>query len=245
MKPCIAIPIYDHGGTVGKVVEDVASLGLPCFIVDDGSGAPTRLELQRLARRHPWIEIIHHGRNRGRGAALRTAYSRASEQGLTHVVQIDADGQHDTGDLPKFLDAAKRSPDALVLGRPIFDASVPRARLYGRQLSRAIVWIETLSMQVEDPLCGFRCIPLEPTLQLFGGRSTGDRMDFDPELVVRLVRSGIRVINIPTRVRYPEGGISHFHMVYDNLRLARTYLRLALDALPGGRRTLRHQESRS
>lgn len=229
MRPCIAITIYDHGATIAGVVDGVASLGLPCLIVDDGSSEPTRLELDRLAARHAWIEVVRHDRNLGRGAALRTAYRRAAEQGVTHVVQIDADAQHDVADVPKFLETAKRRPDALVLGKPVFDASIPRARLYGRQLSRAIVWIETLSMCVDDPLCGFRCIPLEPALGVLSRHTTGDRMEFDPELVVRLVRSGIPVINIPTRVRYPKGGISHFHMVDDNLRLARAYLRLALE----------------
>jgi len=99
-------------------------------------------------------------------------------------------------------------------------------------------------MRVSDPLCGFRCIPLQPTLAILARHSTGDRMEFDPELVVRLVRSGIPVINIPTRVRYPEGGISHFHMRDDNLRLARAYLRLALEfPLPRSWRTRRSETS--
>ena len=148
---------------------------------------------------------------------------------MTHVVQIDADGQHAAADIPKFLDAAKREPGALVLGKPLFDASVPRSRLYGRQLSRAIVWIETLSMAVDDPLCGLRCIPLEPAIRVLSHHPTGDRMDFDPEFVIRMVRAGVPVINVPTHVHYPKHGLSHFHMVNDNLRLARAYLRLALE----------------
>ena len=204
MKPCVAIAIYEHGDTIAKVVESIASLGLPCFIVDDGSSKPTRDEIDRLAMHHPWIEVVRHPRNLGRGSALRTAY-------------------------PKFLDAAKREPGALVLGRPLFDASVPRSRLYGRQLSRAIVWIETLSMAVDDPLCGLRCIPLEPAIRILSHHSTGDRMDFDPEFVIRMVRAGVPVINVPTHVHYPKDGLSHFHMLNDNLRLARVYLRLALE----------------
>ena len=229
MKPCVAIAIYEHGHTIAEVVGSMASFGLPCLIVDDGSSESTQREIDRLAMRHSWVEVVRHPRNLGRGSALRTAYRKSAGRGMTHVVQIDADGQHDAADIPKFLDAAKREPGALVLGKPIFDASIPRSRLYGRQLSRAIVWIETLSMAVDDPLCGLRCIPLEPALRVLSRHSTGDRMDFDPEFVIRLVRAGVPVINVPTRVHYPEGGLSHFHMVDDNLRLARAYLRLALE----------------
>ena len=229
MKPCLAIPIFDHGETIAGVVESLVPLNLPCTIVDDGSGEATRSELDHLEKRYPWVEVVHHDRNRGRGAALRTAYRTASLRGMTHVVQLDADGQHSAADVPRFLEAARVQPDALVLGTPIFDDSVPLHRLHGRKLSQLIVWVETLSTAVRDPLCGFRCIPLAPTLPLLDRRS-GDRMDFDPELTIRLVRAGVPVVNIPTVVCYPEGGISHFRMVEDNLLIAWAYIRLAFEA---------------
>jgi glycosyltransferase involved in cell wall biosynthesis len=230
VNPGLAIPIYDHPATIAGVVESLAPLQLPCIIVDDGSGEETREQLAQLVQRFDWVRVIRHDHNRGRGAALRTAYRAAAEQGLTHVVQLDADGQHHADDIPRFLDAAKAQPDALILGEPVFDESIPWHRLHGRKLSQGIVWLETLSFSVHDPLCGFRCIPLGPTLTVIEGCSTGDRMDFDPELIIRLVRAGIPVVNIPTAVQYPEQGVSHFRMVEDNLRIAWAYLRLAFAA---------------
>ena len=85
---------------------------------------------------------------------------------MSHVLQLDADGQHRAADVPKFIEAARARPDALVLGTPVFDDSVPWHRLYGRKLSQVIVWLETASRAVRDPLCGFRCIPLAATLSL-------------------------------------------------------------------------------
>ncbi len=230
MNPCLAIPIYDHGDSIAEVVESLAKYDLPCLIVDDGSGESTRQQLDLLEERYHWVEVVHHVRNRGRGAALRTAYEGAAARGRTHVIQLDADGQHDSADVPRFLEAAKAQPDALVLGTPIFDESVPWHRLHGRKLSQVIVWLETLSTSVRDPLCGFRCIPLASTLAVLERAHSGDRMDFDPELVIRLVRAGVPVINIPTRVNYPESGVSHFRMVEDNLRIAWAYIRLAFRA---------------
>ena len=224
----VAIPIFDHGATITAVVEALEPFSLPCLIVNDGSGEETRTALAALESRYDWVEVVHHSENRGRGAALRTAYESAFARGRTHVIQLDADGQHDASDIPRFVDAAKSQADALILGAPIFDETIPWVRLHGRKLSQFVVHWQTHSKDVIDPLCGFRCIPLAPTLGLLAQEKTGDRMDFDPELIIRLVRNGTPVINIPTKVQYPEGGVSHFRMVEDNVRIAWAYLRLAL-----------------
>lgn len=229
MKPCIGIPIYDHGSTIGEVVDALEKFDLPCIIVDDGSRHETREVLDRLEAHHPWVEVVHHAENRGRGAALRTAYRWAAERGFSHLVQLDADGQHQSADIPCMLDAANAQPEALVLGAPLFDVDAPWHRVHGRKLSQGIVWLETLSMSVHDPLCGFRCIPLAATLEVLDRFRTGDRMDFDPELVIRLVRARVPVVNVRTEVCYPKNGISHFRMVEDNLRIAWAYVRLVFD----------------
>jgi len=231
MKACIGIPIYDHGSTIEAVVDSLEKFDLPCIIVDDGSHEETRAVLDRLEARLPWVEVVHHTANRGRGAALKTAYRAAASRGFSHLIQLDADGQHASTDVPKMLAAAEAAPDALVLGAPTLDDDAPWVRLYGRKLSQGIVWAETLSFAVQDPLCGFRGIPLLPTLEVLDRCRTGDRMDFDPELIIRLVRAGLPVVNVPTEVCYPESGISHFRMVEDNLRIAWAYIRL-LFALP-------------
>lgn len=227
MNPTLAIPIFDHGESIGAVVESLAKYDLPCLIVDDGSGSATRSRLDDLERIHPWVEVIHHPHNRGRGAALRSAYRGAAERGHTHVLQLDADGQHNADDVPRFLAAAAERPDAMILGAPLFEEGAPWHRLHGRKLSQGIVWLQTLSTVVRDPLCGFRCLPLGSTLAVLDRERSGDRMDFDPELIILLVRAGIPVVNIPTAVQYPENGTSHFRMFEDNLLIARAYLRLA------------------
>jgi len=228
VNPCFAIPIFDHGETIAGVVESLVPYELPCLIVDDGSGDATRQELRQLEARYSWVEVVHHDRNRGKGAALRTAYRHAAAAGHSHVIQFDADGQHDTADVPLFLEAATAQPEALVLGAPVFDESIPWHRLHGRKLSQVIVWMETRSTVVRDPLCGYRCVPLAPALDVLDHATTGDRMDFDPEFIIRLVRAGVPVVNVPTRVQYPENGTSHFRMVPDNLGIAWAYIRLAV-----------------
>lgn len=226
MKPCVVIPIYEHGEAVAEVVDALAPLGLPCILVDDGSGPASREALARVATRHPFVEVVHRPRNGGKGAALKTGYRAAWERGFSHAVQLDADGQHDAREVPRFLEAVRAHPGALVLGTPVFDATVPRARLYARQLSRVSVWAACGCRAISDPLCGFRGIPLEPTLALLERVRTGDRMDFDPELAVRLFWEGLPVVEIPTPIVYREDNVSHYSLGRDYPLLAALYTRL-------------------
>lgn len=226
MNPCLLIPIYNHKSTIEGVLASIAELHLPCLVVDDGSDADTRAVLMSLAQRFPGVEVERFPRNRGRGAALRHGYALAAERGFSHTVQLDADGQHDPGDIPKLLEAARAAPEALILGQPIFDASAPKSRLYGRRLSQVIVWAYTASYAIRDPLCGFRCFPLEPTMSLLRRCRLGNRMEFDVEIVVRLAWEGIPIVNVPTRVRYFPDGLSNFRLVRDNALIALAYTRL-------------------
>jgi glycosyltransferase involved in cell wall biosynthesis len=234
VRPTLLIPIYDHGETIGDVVKSLLPFGLPCLIVDDGSHAPTRAVLDRIAAEQPGVTLHRRPHNGGRGAALKTGYRAAFALGYSHALQLDADGQHAAADVPRFLAEMEARPDALVLGTPRFDDSVPASRLYGRQLSRAMVWAATLSFDVSDPLCGFRGIPLAPTVALLDRVVTGDHMEFDPELVIQLHWAGVPVRNVPTRVVYREGGLSHFDMLRDNARLVGVYA----GTLVGGLRRL-------
>src|SRR5262245_25788304 len=95
VNPCVLVPIYNHGSTIGAVLRAVAPLGLPAIVVDDGSDEPTRRILAELDRELPWVALERRSRNGGRGAALRDGYLLAAERGFSHVVQLDADGQHD------------------------------------------------------------------------------------------------------------------------------------------------------
>ena len=236
MNPCLLIPIYNHKDTIAGVLDSLAYLELPCLVVDDGSDESTQEMLRGERSRRSWVELSRLPTNRGRGAALRHGYRRAAERGFSHVVQLDADGQHDPADVPRFLEAARRQPEALVLGRPIFGADSPAVRRYGRRLSQAFVWAVTASFAIEDPLCGFRCFPLRRTIPLLDAVSLGDRMEFDPEIVVRLAWDGVPIVNVPTRVRYFHDGLSNFRMVRDNTLIVRAYTRLVLARLFGRRR---------
>jgi glycosyltransferase involved in cell wall biosynthesis len=238
MNPCLLITIYNHGATIGALLEALAPLDLPCLVVDDGSDEETAKILDRLDSACAWVRLERRARNGGRGAALKTGYRLAARLGYTHAVQIDADGQHPAGAVPELLEAARRRPDALVLGSPVFDANAPRSRRYGRWISRFWVWLETCSLAIRDPLCGLRCVPLAPVLRVLERVRCGDHMQFDPEIAVRLVWEGLPVVNVATRISYPADGISHFQMFRDNVRISWLHARLFFGMFPRAPRLL-------
>jgi glycosyltransferase involved in cell wall biosynthesis len=200
--------------------------GLPIYLVDDGSAAATAEELDRLAARLPRIRLVRRETNGGKGAAVMSGINAAFADGLTHALQVDADGQHALADIPDFLSAARATPESLICGVPEYDASIPKGRLYGRYATHIWVWIETLSFEIQDSMCGFRVYPLGAVHRLIKEVHLGTRMDFDIEVLVRLFWRGVRIVNRPTRVTYPEDGISHFRPLQDNLRISWLHTRL-------------------
>jgi glycosyltransferase involved in cell wall biosynthesis len=228
IKPCVVVPVYDHEHAIGETVAELERFALRCYLVDDGSKPSCAAVLDDLARRWPWVRVLRHAQNQGKGAAVRTGCVAAAADGHTHAVQVDADGQHDLNDLPKLLALAAESPDAVVTGIPIYDESVPKSRLYGRYLTHVWVWINTLSLEIKDSMCGFRVYPLRAALDLWQSAYIGRRMDFDTEMLVRLYWRGVPLRQLPTRVTYPRDGVSHFDLLWDNVRLTAMQTRLGI-----------------
>ncbi|MCK7287724.1 glycosyltransferase family 2 protein [Enterobacter asburiae] len=231
-RPCVLIPCYNHGAMIARVLSRLAPFGLPCLVVDDGSEAVTRQELERLAAEQPQMTLVRLAQNAGKGAAVIRGLEECVRAGYTHAVQVDADGQHAIEDIPKLLALAERHPDALISGQPIYDDSIPRSRLYGRWVTHVWVWIETLSLQLKDSMCGFRVYPVSPTLRLAARETLGKRMDFDTEVMVRLYWQGNTSVFLPTRVTYPQDGLSHFDALKDNVRISLMHTRLFFGMLP-------------
>ncbi len=230
--PCVVIPIYEHGDRIRGTVAALAQHGAPILIVDDGSSEATQRALAELRDEFTLVRLFRLERNSGKGAAVMRGLREARRAGFTHALQIDADGQHDAGDVPRFFTLGRAHPHAVICGRPLYDASAPRSRRYGRYISHVWVWIETLSFDISDSMCGFRLYPLAAACALIDEARIPERMDFDNAIVVRLAWRGAPILNLNTRVTYPQDGLSHFDLLRDNLRITRTHTLLFFGMLP-------------
>lgn len=231
-RSCAVMPSYNHWRAAGAVVARLRAAGLPLFIVDDGSDEPARRALAALASGDPGCRLHRHATNLGKGSAVIQGLRMALAAGYSHAVQVDADGQHDLGALDALLALARRNPTALVTGTPVYDASVPKARAVGRKITDFWVRVETISCRVPDAMCGFRVYPLRAMAALLeSGERLGRRMDFDIEVMVRLLWRGTPVVALPVRVVYPPGNTSNFRLLRDNLRISLMHTRLVLTML--------------
>ncbi|MFT7465612.1 MAG: glycosyltransferase involved in cell wall biosynthesis [Pseudohongiellaceae bacterium] len=230
-RTCALIPTYENPDTVRDVVLAVAEHLPTIVLVDDGSSAAGRDVCAALAD-EGLVTLVRLERNEGKGTAVMSGMALAHELGFTHAFQIDGDGQHDIAAIPSFLIASRERPGDLVLGYPVYDHTVPRARRLGRRLTNFWVAVELGSKtKVTDGMIGFR---IYPVLASLASRTRAQRMDFDVDIMVRMVRMGLGVVNLPVAVRYlaaDEGGVSHFRPFMDNLRLCVMHTRLCVSGM--------------
>ena len=143
------VPVYNHPRHLKRLVQHLREQNLPVILVDDGSTdeCPALMaQLQHLHAGH--VHVLRHPHNRGKGAAVRSGLLQAESLGWSHVLQVDADGQHHWPDVPRFVERAQQHPKHMVIGKPVFDATVSKTRYYGRYATHVWVWINTLSTDI-------------------------------------------------------------------------------------------------
>jgi len=232
-KPCAIVPSRNHHRVVPGIVQRLRASALPVFIIDDGSTSPTREALALLHAPESGVTVRRLEINQGKGGAVIAGFELAAAAGFTHALQIDADGQHDLSVLPQMLADGEAYPQAVVVGAPVFDATIPFARWIGRWLTHLCVCVETLSLRILDTMCGFRLYPLAPVMALLRRERLGRRMDFDTEILVHLIWCGIQPVPVPVLVTYPPGNTSNFDVLRDNWAMTRMHARLIFKMLAG------------
>jgi glycosyltransferase involved in cell wall biosynthesis len=225
----VLIPSYNPGPKLMTTVRDALAQWSPVWVVIDGSTDDSAEQLLALSATQPDFKVFVLANNCGKGAAVLFGLREARAQGFTHALTMDSDGQHPAERIQTFMQASLTAPEAMVLGRPVFDASAPSLRVKGRQISNWWANIETLWAGIGDSLYGFRVYPIEPLIAVMRRQPWMRRFDFDVEAVVRLCWRGVRPINLPAPVRYfrpEEGGVSHFNYWRDNVLLTWMHFRL-------------------
>jgi uncharacterized protein (DUF2062 family) len=222
---CILIPVYNHAGTLRRIAERALAVHPYVLVVDDGStdgGAGTLGDLP--------VTAVKHERNLGKGAAILTGAALARKRGFTHIVTLDADGQHDPEDFGRFLPVLQEDPTAIVVGARDFTVpNVPASSRFGRSFSNFWLRVQT-GKALSDVQSGFRAYPLA----VFDHLAIGSRRyDFEVEVLVRAAWAGFALREVPISVHYPPGSerISHFKALADNVRISILNTRLTARAM--------------
>ena len=230
MKALVLIPSYNTGRLLIPTVTQALAVWPEVCVIVDGSTDGSDQALSQIATTDSQnLHVITLPENMGKGAALLVGLEHAAKNGFTHALTFDSDGQHPATHIPDYMATARRHPEALILGKPVFDASAPCIRVQGRKLSNFFAHIETLSRSIGDSLFGMRLYPIAPLLEVFAETEGARRFDFEPEAAVRLSWKNLPIRNLDTPVRYPsadEGGVSQFQYRRDNVLLTRMHYRL-------------------
>lgn len=234
----VVVPVYNHAATLRNVVQGVLRRHPHVLVVDDGSDAACTGLLDGLD-----VRVTRHDTNRGKGAAIRTGAGEALRLGMTHIITIDADGQHDPDDLELFFAALREDENAILVGARDFDtANVPKSSRFGRQFSNFWLRVQT-GVILSDVQSGYRAYPLAVLTRL---SFTEDRYSFEVEVLVRAAWAGFRLRDLDIRVYYPprEERVSHFDAIKDNVRLSLLNTRLTIRAImPVPHRTFGEDEA--
>lgn len=226
MSPSVllVIPLYNHRKSLRAVVEEARPHISAVLVVDDGStdGGADGLALH--------VPVERHAVNRGKGAAILTAARVAGDQGFTHILTMDADGQHSAADIPAFLRAVHETPHAVVVGARCFSGPhVPASSRFGRAFSGFWMRVQT-GYTVSDMQSGFRAYPLDVLKSVATGEPG---YAFEVEVLVKAAWAGFEIREIPISVYYPppQERVSHFDKCKDNVRISLLNTRLTIRAL--------------
>ncbi len=213
----VIVPVFDHAATVAAVVARCRALGARhILVVDDGSRDGS-------GARSGGDDLLTLPGNRGKGTALQAGFERLAAAGWSQVLSIDADLQHPPAEALRLAQAAVAEPAALWVGVRRMPHA-PLASRVGRWMTGFASWA-ACGRWPADNQCGLRVWPLPAMLRL---ATRSRRYAYEPESLVRAVRAGISVRELPVEVDYPADRISHFAVVRDTARTAGVMARLLL-----------------
>ncbi|MEI8078998.1 MAG: DUF2062 domain-containing protein [bacterium] len=223
----VVIPVYNHTASIRDVVERTLAVHPQVLVVDDGT---TLGSVAAALAGVAGLRQLRFPRNRGKGAAIRAAARAAQDLGMTHLITLDADGQHDPADLRRFLAEIQAHPAALIVGtRNFATPHVPFASRFGRSFSNFWFRVQT-GMIATDTQSGFRAYPLN----LFDALTLRENgYAFEVEVLVNAAWSGVSIRELPVAVHYPPPAerISHFHARRDNVRISMLNTRLTMRSM--------------
>ncbi len=222
IKICVAIPVYNHRKRLDSIIESLPA-DISVLVVDDGSMPPISLTSKRA-------ELLRFEKNHGKAEALKEAFRYSANLGFTHVITLDADGQHPPSLVADFMKEAKANPESIILGVRDFDnSSIPPARKFMNRFSNFWFWTET-GKRVDDTQCGFRCYPISKISKLkmnFGG------FVFETEILVKAAWAGVSINQIQIPAIYDDETLSgsHYRPFVDTFRFTLMNTRLFFTSL--------------
>lgn len=206
----IAIPAYNEATTISEIVQSAGEHADHVLVIDDGSDDDTATQATAAG-----ATVIEHRRNKGYGAALKTAFEVAYRNDAHHLVILDGDGQHDPADVPRLVAAQERTGAHLVIGSRFVAGATSNAPLYRRLGLRTINGLTNLSLgvvraasRVSDTQSGFRAYDRTATETLATDSGIGNWMDASTDILYHAHHHSYTIEEVPITVTYDVANAS-------------------------------------
>ncbi|MBQ5405158.1 MAG: glycosyltransferase family 2 protein [Oscillospiraceae bacterium] len=216
----VILPSLNPDAKFSRVVDGLVEDGFQhIIIVDDGSDAEHQLWFDRAAG-HPQCTVLHHGVNKGKGRALKTAFAHVAEKlpELKGVITIDGDGQHLLPDIIACADRMIENADKVVLGCRDFDQpGVPPRSVAGNKTTNRLFKL-FYGITISDTQTGLRAIPQQFLPRFL--EMEGERFEYETNMLLQMKKQNIVFLEQPIATVYdPEDYSSHYNAVKDSWRI--------------------------
>jgi glycosyltransferase involved in cell wall biosynthesis len=218
-----AIPAFQAAPSLPDVVRQTAERIDDVLVVDDGSTDGTADAARRAGAR-----VIRHERNLGKGRALSTAFDDLFRRGHDAVITLDADGQHVPAEIPLLIAKAREGADLVIGCRAHLYHEFHSVRRASNKLSSTLI-SAAAGQVLGDIQSGFR-LYTRPLIETTGFPEP--RFEAESAVVVRAVRCGFTVVNVPVRLGFADGRTtSHYRPLIDSLRIFAAVTRARLECV--------------
>ncbi len=210
------IPAFNEAAHIAAVVDKARAYVDKVIVIDDGSTDQTAQVAQSAG-----AEVFRHTVNRGKGAAIVTGLRLFAESDAGFTVFLDADGQHDAVDIPKFIEAARQTDASIAVGTRMGGTrDMPLVRLWTNQFTS---WVTSklARQRIPDSQCGFRLLRRSVLGDI---KLSEGRFETETEMLIQAGRAGHKIVSVPIRTIY-EGQQSHIHPLRDTARFFRLVAR--------------------
>ncbi len=211
-KICAIIPAYNEEKKIGPILREIKALNIDIIVIDDGSTDNTA----GIAEGEN-AYLIRHTSNEGKGKALRDGFRFALEKGYSLIITLDADGQHDTKEIPSFINKIRNGKADIVVGNRLHSpVDMPSARLFINKYFSKIT-SKVCKQAMLDALCGYRIMKKEVLTFI---KFSANRFDIDPEILIKTAKAGFKIDFINIKCIY-AGESSHIQPLQDGANFFR------------------------
>ena len=224
----VIVPAFEPDEKLVGVISGISdNTDYHIVVVNDGSSAD-KDDIFAFCEKN--AELITHEKNKGKGAALKTAlsYIKAKNEDCI-IVTADADGQHKLEDIVRVAQAVAEHPDCVVMGCRMFTGNVPLRSRFGNSVTRHI-YSFAAGVKVSDTQTGLRGFMSDKLGFMLG--ISGDRYEYEMNMLLECARESVPFFEVPIETVYiGENETSHFNTITDSFRIYRDILRFSCSSL--------------